>query len=123
MRVKTGVVRHRKHKKILKLAKGYRMARRKRIKVAKESVLHAGEYAFAGRKLRKRNFRKLWIIRINAALKKHNLSYSKFIYLLKKAEIKLNRKILADLALKEPAVFAQIVKNIVSVFAFFAFFT
>lgn len=112
MRVKTGTVRHRKHKKILKLAKGYRMARHKRYKVAKESVLHAGEYAFAGRKLRKRDFRALWIIRINAALTPFNLSYSRFAALLKKSNIGLNRKILAELALVEPKVFAQIVKKV-----------
>jgi len=122
MRVKTGIVRHRKHKKVLDMAKGYRMARHKRFKTAKESVLHAGEYAFMGRKLRKRDFRKLWIIRVNAALTPFDLKYSRFIELLKKAKISLNRKILADLALNEPKVFAQIVKKVsVSLFFFFFF--
>ena len=119
MRIKTGTTRHRKHKKILKMAKGYRMSRHKHIKVAKESVLHAGEYAFAGRKLKKRNFRKLWIMRINAALKSFDLSYSKFINLLNKAKIKLNRKVLADLALNNPKVFEKIVKTILVSFFFF----
>lgn len=120
MRIKTGLVRKRKHKKILKMAKGYRMARHKRIKVAKESVLHAGEYAFAGRRLRKRDLRKLWIIRLNAALAPFNLKYSRFIQLLKKAKIELNRKILADLAISEPETFAKIVKK-VAVFCLFFF--
>ena len=122
MRVKTGITRRRRHKKILKLAKGYRMARHKHYKVAKESVLHAGEYAFAGRKLRKRDFRKLWIIRLNAALTPFNLSYNRFINLLKKAQIKLNRKVLADLALNEPKVFSEIVKSITAALVFFFFF-
>jgi len=120
MRVKTGTVQHRRHQKILKMAKGYRMAKHRRYKVAKENVLHAGEYAFAGRKLRKRDFRKLWIIRIKAALSPFNLKYSQFINLLTKNKIKLNRKVLADLALTEPDTFSKIVKSISTVaFVFF----
>jgi len=80
-------------------------------KVSKEADLHAGQYAYAGRKLRKRDMRKLWINRINAALTPHNLSYSKFINGLKKVKIELNRKILADLALSDPDVFKAIVEK------------
>jgi len=88
------------------------MTRSRLYKVANEAVLHAGDYAFAGRKRRKREARKLWIIRTNAALKKHKLSYSQFVGLLKTAKIDLNRKILAHLAFKEPAVFDQVVKKV-----------
>lgn len=108
MRVKTGTVRRRKHKKILAQAKGYRMTRRRLIKKAKEAVLHAGEYAFAGRKLRKRDFRRLWITRINAGLSETGLSYSQFMAGLKKAKIELDRKILADLVISDPETFKKI---------------
>lgn len=111
MRVKTGTTRRKRHKKILKLAKGYRMTRHRLYRVAHEAVLHAGEYAFAGRKRRKRELRKLWITRINAAVRKYQLSYSQFINQLKKKKILLNRKILSHLAFKEPKVFDQIVKK------------
>lgn len=114
MRVKTGTVRRRKHKKVLKAAKGYRMARRKHYRRAKEAALHAGEYAFAGRKLKKRNFRRLWITRINAALSPFELPYSKFIAGLKKKNIELDRKILADLAVSEPETFKAIVEKVKS---------
>jgi len=110
LRVKTGPYRKRKHKKVLSRTKGFRLSKHRRIKVAKEADLHAGDYAFAGRKLKKRDFRKLWIQRINAALKPHNIKYSQFIAGLKKAKIELNRKILADLALNKPKVFTKIVK-------------
>ncbi len=112
MRVKTGTVRHRKHKKILKMAKGYTMGNRKRIKEAKQAVLHAGEYAYHGRKLRKRDFRRLWITRINAGLTQYNLSYSKFMGALKKAQMNFNRKVLADMALNHPDAFEAIVKKV-----------
>lgn len=112
MRVKTGTVRHKRHKKILKMAKGYTMGNRKRIKEAKQAVLHAGEYAFHGRKLRKRDFRRLWITRINAALSKFDISYSRFIDKLKKNNVLLNRKVLAELALNNPEVFAKIVEKV-----------
>jgi large subunit ribosomal protein L20 len=112
MRVKTGTVRHKRHKKVLNAAKGTRMSNRKRVKLAKQIQLHAGEYAFHGRKLRKRNFRTLWIQRINAALKPFEISYSVFIGKLNKAKIGLNRKILADLALNNPKVFEEVVKKI-----------
>ena len=112
MRVKTGTVRHRKHIKILDQAKGYRMGRHRLFKQASESVLHAGNYAFAGRKQRKRDFRQLWIERISAALNEFDLSYSKFTGALKAAKINLNRKMLADLALNSPQIFAKIVEKV-----------
>lgn len=110
-RVKTGTTRRKRHKKVLKRTKGFRMTKGRLYKVSKEADLHAGQYAYAGRKLRKRDMRKLWINRINAALTPHNLSYSKFISGLKKAKIELNRKILADLALSDPDVFKAIVEK------------
>lgn len=88
------------------------MSKHRRIKVAKEADLHAGDYAFAGRKLRKRDFRRLWIQRINAALEPFDLKYSRFINLLKKAKIELDRKILADLALNKSTIFKAIVEKI-----------
>lgn len=112
MRVKTGPVRRRAHKKLLSQTKGFRMTRHRLYKVAKEASLHAGQYAFMGRKLRKREMRRLWIVRINSILKNFNLSYSRFINLLKKAKIELNRKILADLAINNPAVIEALVKKI-----------
>ena len=97
-RVKRGVTTHKRHKKVLQQAKGYRMTRRRLYKVAKESVLHAGEYAFAGRKHRKRQFRRLWIQRINAALKPLDIKYSEFIHLLKTKNVIVDRKVIANLA-------------------------
>lgn len=112
MRTKTGYTRRRRHKKVLKRTKGFWMTRGRLYKVSKEADLHAGQYAFIGRKLRKRNWRRLWIIRINAALRSEKISYSQFISGLKKAKIKLNRKILADLVVNEPKVFKKIVEKI-----------
>ena len=111
MRVKTGTTRRKRHKKVLKRTKGFRMTKGRLYKVSKEADLHAGQYAFAGRKRRKRDMRRLWITRINAALTEYNLSYSKFINCLKKAKIDLNRKILADLAVSNPQVFKTIVEK------------
>src|SRR4030066_1636612 len=96
---------YRKHKKILKEVKGYKQARRIRIQAAKEAYLHAGQYAYHGRKLRKRDLRSLWIIRLNSAVREEGLSYSKFVAGLKKAEIELDRKILADIAVNDPNTF------------------
>jgi len=110
-RVKTGPTRRRRHKKVLKDTKGYRMTKGRLYKVSKEAQIHAGQYAFAGRKLRKRQMRRLWIQRINAALTPFNTKYSQFIAGLKKAKIKLNRKMLANLAVKHPKIFAQIAKK------------
>lgn len=112
MRVKTGIVRHRKHKKILSLAKGYWMSRHKLYKKAHEAVLHAGSYAFHGRKLRKRNFRTLWIQRISAGLNGTDLSYSRFMNALKKNKIELDRKILAELAAKNQSIFFKLVEKV-----------
>lgn len=108
-RVKRGVTSHRRHKKVLELTKGHRGGRSKNIREAKSSLLHAGEYAFAGRKMRKRDMRRLWITQLNAAVKAEGLSYSKFINQLKVKEIKLDRKILADLAVNHPEDFKKIV--------------
>lgn len=112
MRSKTGTVRKRKHKKILKATKGYRMTKSRLVKVAKEAILHAGAYAYHGRKLRKRDFRTLWIQRINAALTDTDLNYSKFIKKLKDAKIELNRKILADMVINDSENFFKIVDKI-----------
>lgn len=113
MRVKTGFVRRRAHKKVLKANKGFRGANHRLFKRANEARLHAGQYAFVGRKLRKRDLRSLWIIRISAAAKlaDDKLNYSTLINLLKKADIKLDRKILADLAVNDAAAFAAVVKK------------
>ena len=105
MRVKTGRVRRQKHKKALSLAKGYRMTKNRLYKVAHEALLHAGQYAYHGRRLRKRNFRTLWIQRINAALTGTGMSYSKFINALNTKQIILDRKILADLAVSDEKTF------------------
>jgi len=112
-RSKTGTTRKRKHDKVLKQAKGYRMTRSRLYKVAHEAVLHAGEYAFRGRKERKRQMRRLWITRINAALKNQpdTPSYSKFIHQLSLKNIKLNRKVLSELALHQPETFSKVVKQ------------
>ena len=108
-RVKTGTVRRKRHKKILKLAKGYYSGRRKHFRKAKEQVEHAMQYAFRDRKQKKREFRKLWIIRINAACRLNDISYSRFINGLNKAEIELDRKILADMAMNDSSAFASLV--------------
>ena len=107
-RARNNVQSRRRRKKILKLAKGYRGARSKLFKTAREAVDRALKYAYRDRKVKKRAFRKLWIARINAAARLHNISYSKFISGLKKANIALDRKILADLAVHEPQTFSRI---------------
>lgn len=111
MRIKRGIVSRRKHKKVLSLAKGYLGTRHKLIRVAKQAVLQAGNYAFAGRKLRKRNFRALWITRISHAVKNYGINYSVFIKKLQAAKISLDRKILADLAVNDPETFKHIVET------------
>ncbi|MFQ5452394.1 MAG: 50S ribosomal protein L20 [Candidatus Paceibacterota bacterium] len=112
MRAKTGTVRRRRHKKVLKLAKGYRMSRSSTYKSAHEAVLHAGEYAYAGRKGKKRDFRRLWIVRINAAVRPHGLTYSEFIKKLKAEGIDLDRKVLAQLAVEMPTIFKKLVAKL-----------
>lgn len=113
-RIKRGVTSHKKHKKLLKLAKGYRGVRSKLVRRAKESVLHAGAYAFAGRKQRKRDMRKLWIVQLGNAVRSEGLSYSRFIKGLKDKNILLDRKILAELAVNHPEDFKKIVSQITS---------
>lgn len=100
-----------KHRKVLKLAKGFTAARRKRYKVAHEAVMHAGQYAYIGRKLRKRDLRSFWIIRLSAAAKSLGTSYSKLIANLKKEKIEIDRKIFSEVAIKNPEVFEKIVKS------------
>ncbi|HEF3367880.1 TPA: 50S ribosomal protein L20 [Campylobacter jejuni] len=107
-RVKTGVVRRRKHKKVLKLARGFYSGRRKHFRKAKEQLERSLVYAYRDRRRKKRDFRRLWIVRINAACRLNDLSYSRFINGLKKAGIELDRKILADLAMNDFAAFAKI---------------
>lgn len=111
-RIKRGLVSHRKHKKVLKLTKGHRGGRSKLIREAKSSLLHAGQYAFAGRKLRKRDMRRLWIVQLGNAVKNEGLSYSKFIAGLKSKNIYLDRKILADLAVNHLDDFKKIVAEV-----------
>lgn len=108
MRVKTGFVRRRRHKKVLKLARGFFSARHKHFRKAKEQLERSLVYAYRDRKNKKRDFRKLWITRINAACRLNGLSYSKFINGLNKANIEMDRKVLADMAMNEPASFAKI---------------
>jgi large subunit ribosomal protein L20 len=109
-RVKTGVVRRRRHKKILKLAKGFYSGRRKHFRKAKEQIERSLVYAFRDRKQKKREFRKLWIIRINAACRLNGMNYSTFMNGLKKSGIELDRKILADMAMNDAAAFATVVE-------------
>ncbi len=110
-RVKRGVQARRRHKKILKLAKGYYGARSRVFRVAKQAVIKAGQYAYRDRKVRKRQFRALWIARINAATRMNGMSYSRFISGLKKAEIAIDRKVLADIAFHDMTTFAVIVEK------------
>ena len=110
-RVKRGVTARARHKKVLKLAKGYFNARRKVFRVAKQAVTKAAQYAYIGRKQRKRQFRSLWIVRINAASRMYGLSYSRFMNGLLKANIKLDRKALADIAVHDIAAFGKIAEQ------------
>lgn len=111
MRVKTGVVRRRRHKKILKLARGFYSGRRKHFRKAKEQLERSMYYAFRDRKQKKREFRSLWIVRINAACRMHDISYSKFMHGLKLANIELDRKILADMVMNDMSAFSKIVES------------
>ena len=107
-RIKGGLNAKKKHNRVLKLAKGYRGARSKQYRVAKQSVMRALTSSYAGRKERKRQFRQLWIARINAAARLNGLSYSKFMYGLKLANVDMNRKMLAEMAVNDPAGFAAV---------------
>ncbi|MDA8200786.1 MAG: 50S ribosomal protein L20 [Thermaerobacter sp.] len=108
-RVKNGMVRHRRHKKILKMARGYRGSRHRLFRPANEAVLHALWYAYKHRKKRKGDFRRLWIIRINAAARMHGLTYSTLMFGLKRAGVTLNRKMLADMAVRDQESFGRLV--------------
>ncbi len=108
-RIKGGLNAKKKHKRVLKLAKGYRGARSKQYRVAKQSVMRALTSAYAGRKQKKRQFRQLWIARINAASRMNGLSYSKFMYGLKLAGVEMNRKMLSDMAINDAEGFAKLV--------------
>lgn len=110
-RVKRGVTARAKHKKVLKQAKGYRGARSRVFRVAKQAVVKAGQYAYRDRKVKKRVFRALWITRINAAAREHGLSYSRLINGLSKANIEIDRKMLADLAMNDKAGFAAVAEK------------
>lgn len=110
-RVKRGVTAHAKHKKILDKAKGYYGARRKVFRIAKQAVIKAGQYAYRDRRQRKRQFRALWIARINAAARENGLSYSRLINGLKKANIEIDRKVLADLAVFDKTAFSTIAQQ------------
>ena len=113
-RVKTGVIRRRRHKKVLKQTKGYYLTRSKLFKRAQEAFIKAGEYAFAGRKLKKRDFKSLWIIRLNAALRAQGITYSAFIKKIKLAKIELDRKVLSELAARNPETFNKILEKVKS---------
>jgi large subunit ribosomal protein L20 len=110
-RVKRGVVARRRHKKIISKAKGYYNARRKVFRVAKQAVTKAAQYAYIGRKQKKRQYRALWIVRINAASRQFGLSYSRLIAGLKKANIAMDRKVLADLAVHDLAAFGKVAEK------------
>ena len=112
MRIKRAVNAVKKRRSILKSAKGYRGAKSKLYRSAKEQVLRSGQYSYVGRKLKKRNFRALWITRINAGCRQNGISYSKFIAGLKSKGIELNRKVLADMAVREPDAFASLVGQV-----------
>ncbi|MBR1874329.1 MAG: 50S ribosomal protein L20 [Eubacterium sp.] len=110
-RIKGGLNAKKKHKRVLKLAKGFRGARSKQYRVAKQSVMRALEESYTGRKQKKRQFRQLWIARINAAARINGLSYSKFMYGLKLAGVEVNRKMLSEMAVSDPDGFAQLVET------------
>ena len=111
-RVKRGTTQRRRHNKILKAAKGYRGLSGRLFTLAKRRVMKAGMHAYSHRRLKKRDFRRLWIARINAAVRAHNLSYSQFMYRLSKKMIALDRKVLSEMAIHEPAVFDKIVESV-----------
>lgn len=100
-----------RHKKVLKAARGFKAARSRRYKVAREAILHAGQYAYVGRRLRKRDMRTLWTQRLNAAVREHDMSYSRFISAMKKAGISLDRKMLSEIAISDPKTFEKIVSQ------------
>ncbi len=114
MRVKRGLAAHRRHKKYLNAAKGFRSGRSRLYRTAREAYERSLQYAYEGRKQRKREFRRLWILRINAGVREHGLNYNKFMYGLKLANIELNRKVLADMAVRAKEDFANLVELVKS---------
>lgn len=116
-RVSRGVTKHARHKKVIDAAKGYRGRRKNTFRIANQAVEKAGQYAYIGRKLKKRQFRAIWIQRINAAAREHGLTYGKFIHGLTKAGIEVDRKMLSDLAVSEPAAFKSLVEKAKSAIA------
>lgn len=112
VRVKSGRTTRKRHKKVLKQAKGYWQSRSKQFKKAKEATLHAGQYAYVGRKDKKGDFRRLWIIRLNSAVREHDLTYSQFVNLLKQKKIGLDRKVLSQIAVEHPKMFDKIVDQV-----------
>ena len=112
MRIKRSITKHQRHKKIRKATKGMQKNRRRNYRLGKQAVIRSLQYAYRDRRTRKRNFRKLWIIRINAAAREHNLTYSQLIIKLKKEKINLNRKSLAELAARKPQVFTAIIESL-----------
>lgn len=111
-RVKRGTTVRRRHKKVLKLTKGYKLGRSKLFKQAKQAMLKAAEHSYRDRRNKKRDFRRLWIVQLNAAARAHDIKYSRFIYGLDKAGITLNRKVLAQLSIESPAQFADIAEKV-----------
>lgn len=111
MRIKRGVPARRKHKKVLKAAKGMQHARRSSYRMAKQAVIRALQYAYRDRRTRKRDFRNLWVTRINAAARENGTTYSKLMASLKKSDIRLDRKVLSQIAVENPKAFAAIVKS------------
>lgn len=112
MRVKTGIVRRANHKKIIKQTKGYIGRRKSVFKLAKQAVIKAGQYSYRDRRVKKRTMRALWIVKLNAAVRMQGLTYSEFIKKMTEKNITINRKVLSDLAVKEPAAFAAIVAKV-----------
>ncbi|MBB5022037.1 50S ribosomal protein L20 [Desulfurispira natronophila] len=117
MRVKGGFVTRRRHKKVLKLTRGYRGVRKNLYRMANNTLVRALNFAYRDRKVRKREFRRLWIVRINAAVRPHGLSYSRFMYGLKQAQVHLDRKVLADMAVNNPRAFDAVVDKAKSALA------
>ncbi|MCH7496495.1 MAG: 50S ribosomal protein L20 [Candidatus Marinimicrobia bacterium] len=111
-RSNSSVPRHRRHRKVVKLAKGYYGARSRNYRTAKDAIIKALSYAYRDRRQRKRQFRRLWIARINAAVRQHNMSYSQFMFALRSKNLELNRKTLADMAVRDPESFAALVKSV-----------
>ncbi len=111
-RVKTAKITRKKHKKVLKMAKGYYGAKSVRFRMAKQAVMKSGQYAYVGRRLKKRDFRRLWIARINAAARANGINYSTLINGMKKANININRKMLAEMAVNDPKAFSEVVAAI-----------